>query len=317
MGLDLLLLALALAFAVSIGAHYTGACMGMPLALGVVGERRALLLMAPLALLGAGLASQAVERRVGAGLLQHRLSLPAAALVLALAFSLTTLYNRWRIPTSTIQLLVSCLIGVGLATGAGVRWGATLGLVVLWVVAPPLAAAAGFGLTLLLDRSPLGRWPQLVRRGGAALLLIGLMASFSMGANDVANATGPLVSSRVLPLTAAGWAGGAGLALGVLSFGRPLLRRVAFDIVRVDRSMAAAAQLVQALVVLAAVSLGYFTSLNQALVGAMAGTGLARGRQTVRIGVLWGILRGWALGPASGLVLGYGGAWLAGAWLRP
>ena len=64
-----------------------------------------------------------------------------------------------------------------------------------------------------------------------------------------------------------------GLGAGVLITGRPLLDRVAFDIVEVDRVTATTAQLVQALVILIAVSFGYFTSMNQALVGAMAGAG--------------------------------------------
>ena len=42
------LIVLALAFAWSIGAHYTGAVMGMPHALHTIGAWRALLLMAPL-----------------------------------------------------------------------------------------------------------------------------------------------------------------------------------------------------------------------------------------------------------------------------
>ena len=45
---------------------------------------------------------------------------------------------------------------------------------------------------------------------------------------------------------------------------------------------ATTAQLVQALVILIAVSFGYFTSMNQALVGAMAGAGSARGRHAVK-----------------------------------
>ncbi|MGH9065895.1 MAG: inorganic phosphate transporter, partial [Acidimicrobiales bacterium] len=93
-------------------------------------------------------------------------------------------------------------------------------------------------------------------------------------------------------------------ALGALTWGRPLLHRVAFDIVSVDRPMATAAQLVQAAVILTAVSLGYFTSMNQALVGAMAGAGVARGRQTVKAGTVKGILAGWVVGPATGLALG-------------
>lgn len=256
---DVVLVALALGFAASIGAHYTGACMGMPHALGLVTARRALFLMAPLAFLGAALASHAVAARVGSGLVQHRLTLNDEILVplvaVALGFALTRALDRLRELTS------------GRSTG--------------WV-APLLGV------------------------GGSALVAIGLAASFAMGANDVANATGALVGARVLAATPAGVLGGIGLAVGVLLWGKPLLSRVAFEIVRVDQTMASAAQMVQAAVVLAAVGLGYFTSLNQALVGAMAGAGLARGRETVQTQVLRGILRGWAFGPGSGLALGFG-----------
>jgi len=314
---DLILAALALGFAASIGAHYTGACMGMPHALGLVSARRALLLMAPLAFLGAALASHAVAARVGTGLVEHRLSLNDEILVLALAFGLTATFNRFRVPTSTIQLLVFSLVGVALGSRSGVRWPAIGSLVVLWLLAPLVALGLGFALTRGLDRlrelvgsRSVRHLAPILTVGGSALLVIGLAASFAMGANDVANATGALVGARVLTAGPAGVLGGLGLAAGVLIWGKPLLGRVAFEIVRVDRTMAAAAQLVQAAVVLAAVGLGYFTSLNQALVGAMAGAGLARGRETVQMQVLLGILRGWVVGPGSGLVLGFGVSFL-------
>src|SRR5258708_32180945 len=63
-----LLIVLALGFAWSIGAHYTGAVMGMPHALRAIGAWQALVLMAPLAFLGATFASHEVEKRVGSGL---------------------------------------------------------------------------------------------------------------------------------------------------------------------------------------------------------------------------------------------------------
>ena len=126
-----------------------------------------------------------------------------------------------------------------------------------------------------------------------------------MGANDVSNASGALVGTGTLSPLAAGAVGGAAIAVGVLTWGRPLLRRVAFEVVDVDRAMATAAQLVQAAVVLAAVSFGFFTSMNQALVGAMAGAGLARGRETVHLQTLFSILQGWVLGPAVSIAAGF------------
>jgi PiT family inorganic phosphate transporter len=47
-----LLVILAIGFAYSMGAHYTGACMGMSPALRAISVRNALLVMAPLTLAG-------------------------------------------------------------------------------------------------------------------------------------------------------------------------------------------------------------------------------------------------------------------------
>jgi PiT family inorganic phosphate transporter len=294
-----LLIVLAVAFAWSIGAHYTGAVMGMPHALRAVGAWQALLLMAPLALLGAAFASHAVERRVGSGLTAARLSVTQQVVVIGTAFALTTAFNRLRMPTSTIQILVFAVVGAALASGVGVHWQAIWHLAAVWAAAPVAALFLGAGFTLALDRLPLGG------RIGAALVLVGCIAAFAMGANDVSNASGALVGTGTFGPLTAGAVGGAGIALGVLMWGKPLLRRVAFEIVAVDRAMATAAQLVQAAVVLAAVAFGFFTSMNQALIAAMAGAGFARGREAVHVETLVGIVQGWLLGPGAAVALGY------------
>ncbi len=302
-----LLVALALGFAWSMGAHYTGACMGMPHALGAVSARHALLLMAPLTFLGAAFASHDVARRVGHGLTDAPLDVAAQTVVVGVAFALTALFNRLRIPTSTIQILVFTVAGVALATGSGVQWRTIASLAVVWAVAPLATFALGFLGTKLLTGAlrQSDEKSQRLDLLAAGLVAVGAAASFAMGANDVANASGPLVGAGVLGPFAAGAVGGAGLAVGVLTWGRPLLTRVAFEIVAVDRAMATAAQLVQAAVVLSAVAFGYFTSMNQALVGAMAGAGLARGRETVRRDTVVAILRGWIVGPGLGLGAGF------------
>lgn len=52
-------------------------------------------------------------------------------------------------------------------------------------------------------------------------------------------------------------------------------------------------------------------AMNQALIGAMAGTGLARGRETVQRRQLLAILRGWLIGPLSGIILAFILEWLS------
>ena len=337
------LVILAVGFAYSVGAHYTGACMGMPHALNAISARAALLMMAPLTLMGATFASHKVEHTVGHNLLTGPgLSVAGLVVVIGVAFALTSVFNLARIPTSTIQILVFTVVGTGLGASVGIHWATIGALAIVWVAAPPVAAGLGFGLTRLLDRAPAIRAQTQPARerlaaagtiggrcagasattspapgvdaatpsttGGAlaaALVAVGALASFAMGGNDVANATGSLVANHTFTPLTAGLIGGLGLAAGVLTWGRPLLRKVAFDIVTVDRAMATAAQLVQAVVVLAAVGFGFFTSMNQALIGAMSGTAAARGRHTVHRSALLGVLRGWIIGPGVGIALGY------------
>src|SRR5437763_9954266 len=139
-----LLVALAFSFAWSIGSHYTGACMGMPYALGAVSARKALLLMAPLALLGAAFASGKVATTVGRKLIDATPTRTGEVVIVTVAFGVTAVYNRIRVPTSTIQLLVGSVVGAAVGASAGVHWRTIGTLAVIWVVAPCAAAGIGF-----------------------------------------------------------------------------------------------------------------------------------------------------------------------------
>jgi len=303
-----LLVAVAFGFAVSIGAHYTGACMGMPYAAGAIRIVPALLVMAPLAFLGAALASSGVESTVGHGILvTGTVALGLALAIVTSALVLTSAYNFLTLPTSTIQILVFSTIGAGIAAGIPIDWRTIGALLGLWVVAPFAAFGLGFAYLRAADRlrAPGPRAAQLGRGAVVGLVGVGAAASFAMGANDVANASGAFVMTGLFGLVLAGTVGGLGLAVGILTWGRPLLRRVAFDLVHLDARMATASQLAQSTVILVSVGFGYFTSMNQALVGAMLGVGVARGQSTVLWKPVRAIVTGWALGPVSGFALGF------------
>ncbi|MDE3229937.1 MAG: anion permease [Chloroflexota bacterium] len=325
-----LLLIVVVAFAWNLGAHYTGAVMGMPVAAGAIAEWPALLVIGALTIVGATFASGRVETTVGRDIISdHAVRIPDAIVIVLAAGLFTLLYNYWRIPTSTIQILVFCVVGVGLAGAIPIHWATIAALAVVWVCAPVIAFALGYLFTRLLDlvippgTLPAPRGERAATRTRAALrwaprllVAVGAGASFTLGANDVANATGALILAHQFSLEVAGLIGGVAMAVGALTWGRGILRRVAFDVVAMDLSMASAAQGVQALVVLVAATQGLFTSMNQALIGAMAGAGLARGRETVKRAQLLGILRGWAIGPLSGFALGFALEWLARLLVR-
>ncbi len=308
-----------LGFAWSIGAHYTGACMGMPFSSGSIKLVPALVLMAVLALLGAVFASHRVESTVGLDIIDaSKVTVVAALVIIIAAFLLTTIYTARKIPTSTIQILVFCVVGMAMGAGIPIHWLTILELAIIWVIAPPVALILGYLLTHGLDRivgfDPNNRQSTVLRTLSVILVVVGAAASFTMGANDVSNATGVLIMTHLFNVWSAGLIGGIGLLIGVLTWGKPLLKKVAFDIVHVDLSMASAAQLVQAVVVFLAVAFGFFTSMNQALVGAMMGAGIARGTGTIEWRAISNIVKGWIIAPISGILIAFLLAKLAGIW---
>src|SRR6266571_4220190 len=137
--------------------------------------RVALGLMAPLALSGAALASGKVATTVGHKLIAATPTRLGEVVVVAVAFGVTATFNRVRVPTSTIQILVAAVAGTAVAASAGVHWGTVGKLLVVWVAAPPVAAVIGW----LAGRS-LGPFAHL---GGVwlgrALLAVGCLASFA------------------------------------------------------------------------------------------------------------------------------------------
>lgn len=330
LGLDsIILIVIAVAFAWSMGAHYTGATMGMSYASHSIRAWPALIIMAILALSGATLASHSVELNLGKDVISASVvTVTFAIIIVACGFLLTTVLTYVKVPSSTIQILVFAVVGTALGSGLAVNWGLVGRFVVVWALAPVIACGLGFIVTKVMDITlPSGKkWrdkngdiqrgaePQLsssyaLRAGSIVsrvLVLFGAAASFTMGANDVSNASGVFLMTNLFGVLEAGFVGGVGLAIGALTWGKPLLNRIAFDVVKLDLNMASAAQFAQALVVFVPViTFGYFTSMNQALVGAMAGAGFARGRQTVQKKVVIGILEGWAIGPLSSLALAF------------
>lgn len=144
---NIVLVLVARAFAWSMGAHYTGACMGMSYATGSISLRPALVLMAVMTLLGASFLSHKVLAQIGEGLITGRLGRIAAIIVIGIAFLLTTIFTWWRVPTSTIQILVFTLAGTASALGLGLHWSVIARLVLLWIGAPILACGLGFLFT--------------------------------------------------------------------------------------------------------------------------------------------------------------------------
>lgn len=301
--MTVLLVALALMFAVSMGAHYAGAIMGIPHALGAFSARAAVLVAMPLVFCGAAFASLKVQHTV-VHLTTHPLTVATSVIVLAVATSLTILYTYIRIPTATIQLFTGALIGAALVAGDGVNWHSLGKLVLVWIGAPIVAAFLGFMVAANIDYHGNTKRDFAVAHVLLLSALGGVIASFTLGANDISNAMGVTVSSGTLSPHTAALIGGVAMASGVVIFGKRMLHRMAFNVVDIDPITGMSAQLVHGCVILLADGFGFFTSMQQALIGALIGAGAARDEpKVIKTEMIKRIAIGWPLGFPSAFLL--------------
>ncbi|AKI97317.1 inorganic phosphate transporter [Kosmotoga pacifica] len=145
-------------------------------------------------------------------------------------------------------------------------------------------------------------------------ILTSCYVSFAHGANDVANAVGPL-AVVYLALTTGGigthvevpsWMlaiGGFGIALGVGIWGKKVMRTVGTQITTLNNTRGFSIDFAAATTVLLSSFFGMPVSTTHTVVGAVTGVGLAHGLEAVNRGVLKNILWAWFVTvPVSGVI---------------
>jgi len=190
---------------------------------------------------------------------------PLLVAIMAWAFStylvLKGLKKLWK-----FDFLSATLIGFAVAVA------------VFFIVRPLVRRAAEY---MDNDRDSVNRLFTLPLIGAAAML------SFAHGANDVANAVGPLaaindavlsggiVATASIPL----WVmmvGAVGIALGLALYGPKLIRTVGSEITELDKTRAFCIALAAAITVIVASQLGLPVSSTHIAVGGVFGVGFLR-----------------------------------------
>jgi PiT family inorganic phosphate transporter len=138
--------------------------------------------------------------------------------------------------------------------------------------------------------------------------------AFAQGANDVANAIGPLaavieiVKSNSIPgkVPVNIWLlvlGGFGIAVGLATFGYRVMRLVATKVAEITPSRGVSADLAVIVTVLTCSKMGLPISTTHTLVGAIIGVGLARGITAVDRRIVGSIFTSWlATVPAAAIL---------------
>ena len=138
--------------------------------------------------------------------------------------------------------------------------------------------------------------------------------AFAHGANDVANAVGPLAAvvavihtGQILPSVEVPiWVlalGGAGIVVGLATFGYRVIETVGKKITEMNPSRGFSAEFGGAITVLAASRLGLPVSTTHVIVGSVIGVGLARGMAALDLRVIREIFITWIVTvPAAGVL---------------
>ena len=130
--------------------------------------------------------------------------------------------------------------------------------------------------------------------------------AFSHGANDVANAIGPVAA--IIPLATTGEMnataqipvsilalGGVGIAVGCMTWGRKVMKTVGGRITALTNTRGFSVDFAAATTVLLASKMGMPISTSHTVVGAVIGVGLARGLEAVNLGIIKKIVVSWCL----------------------
>lgn len=287
-------------FGWTIGSHYTGATMGMAYGSGVVkSPLTATILIAVFVILGATFESHNVVKTVGTGIIKGEDMTSLGAMVMMLTAALVTAANTWmKWPVSTSQLACFSVVGSAVAMGAPVFWTTTIiFLFVTWIGTPIVSAILGYVFTKLTDYMMKGRSETSNKSLRYALLAGCCYAAYTLGANNTGNAVGVFFGLKLMAPMKAGFIGGIVMAVGALTWGRPILEKVGKGIVKLDLNMGVGAKLAQSVTAHTCAILGYPTSMNQALIGGVAGAGGARGLKTLDLKAMKEIVISWFFTP--------------------
>jgi phosphate/sulfate permease len=273
--------------------------------------RKAAILVAFFILIGGLLQGHEVMETVGKGIVSEKLPLRAMLIAMISSGFFVTLATFYRVPVSTSQAIVGAVAGVGIAAGAKVNFSEIFTIVEAWAISPILTAIIAFLIYnfAAFALRKVRRVALLDRILGFSVILSGGYLAFSLGANHVGTATGPILSVGIKPIGLI-FLGGIAIAVGTLTYGKRVTQTIGGGITPLDPAGAFSAQLSAGLAVHLFSLLGIPVSTSQAVVGAIIGVGLVKGTKAVSKGTIGEIIIGWVATPSVTALLAYGLYWL-------
>lgn len=254
----------------------------------------------------------------------------AGSFSVALAVGLAvTFMTKAQLPVSTSQAVIGGIIGWNFFTGSPTDLNTLSKILFSWIASPVIAALFAFLIFKLFKKTVL-KWKvhlleidQYTRIG---LIIVGALASYSLGANNIANVMGMFISAPLFGdldifglFTISGveqlfFLGGLAIAVGIFTYGYNVMETVGTDLYKISPITGFVVVLAEFLVLTLFTSqtlesfllknnLPSFPlvplSTTQAFIGAVIGVGLAKDPLSINFKVLGKIAIGWGVAPVS------------------
>ena len=227
------------------------------------------------------------------------------AMIISLGAALSVfLMTLLKLPVSTSQAIVGAIIGVGIINN-NVSLDGLGKVVVCWVTTP----LGGMLFTIVFYyffryifrkiNLTIFQYDTVLR---ILLIISGSYGAYALGANNAANVAAVFVQSGTLTVKQACWFGGITIAIGAITYSKPVMQTVGHNIIKLDAFMAFVTVLSLAVTVYIYAIIGVPVSTTQAIVGAVLGFGFIKGTHTVNFGTIKNILIGWITTPVLGAV---------------
>lgn len=260
----------------------------------------------------------------------------AGSFTVALSVALSvTWMTKASLPVSTSQAVVGAIIGWNIFTGSPIDFATLSKIVLSWIFSPVISAVFGFLIFKVIKRTLL-KWKihmlELDSYTRIGLIIVGAIASYSFGANNIANVMGMFVSatpfkdliiSEMYTVTGVQQLfliGGLAIAVGIFTYGLRVMKTVGNDLYKISPITGLAVVLAASLVIwlFTSQSLEDFLLSNnlpsiplvplaasQAFIGAVIGVGLAKDPLSINFKVFGKISMAWVVAPIASGVLSF------------
>ncbi|QMU55614.1 MAG: hypothetical protein GKS04_00155 [Candidatus Mycalebacterium zealandia] len=296
-------LLLSVLLAANIGANNSAAAMASSYGAGARTKKQAVWLIAIFAVLGAVIAGAPVIETMGKGIVpssvfESDVILTVAVLVIALVF--VSWANVSRIPVATTHAIVCSIAGIGLFFGT-LNESRFYEIIGWWIAAPVLSWAVGFFVGKFLYYKILNYLVENFSEDSVGRVLkwcitvSGTFLAFSAGANNSANAVGPIVGLGIIDSFWGSLLAGVAMAVGALLLGGRVLETVGKQITEICLIRAITVEATAAAIIVAASLSGIPVSITEIVTAGIVGFSCAqhgfgataKNRHVLKIAFFW------------------------------